>query len=69
MNRVPTTKERLVRNSNENRVEVESVAQSCPTVCHPMDCSPPGSSVHGLLQARVGWIAILFSRGSSWPKD
>ena len=48
-------------------IENESeVAQSCPTLCHPMDCSLPGSSVHGILQAVVlEWIAISFSRGSS----
>ena len=35
------------------------VAQSCPTLCNPMDCSPPGSTVHGILQARIlGWVAI-----------
>ena len=35
-----------------------------------MDCSPPGSSVHGILQARIlEWVAIPFSRGSSWPRD
>ena len=46
------------------------VARSCPTLCDPMDCSPPGSSVHGILQARVlEWGAIAFSRGSSWPRD
>ena len=46
------------------------VAQSCPTLCDPMDCSPPGSSVHGILQARIlEWVAIPFSRGSSWPRD
>ena len=46
------------------------VIQSCPTLCNPMDCSPPGSSLHGILQARVlEWIAISFSRGSSWPRD
>ena len=46
------------------------VAQSCPTLCDPMDCSPPGSSVHGILQARIlKWVAISFSRGSSWPRD
>ena len=40
-----------------------SVAQSCPTLCDPTDCSPPGSSVHGILQARkLGWVAIPFSR-------
>ena len=38
------------------------VAQSCPTLCDPMDCSPPGSSVHGILQARIlECVAILFS--------
>ena len=37
------------------------VTQSCPTLCDPMDCSPPGSSVHGILQARtLEWVAILF---------
>ena len=42
------------------------VAQLCPTVCNPMDCSLPGSSVHGILQARIlEWIAVPFSRGSS----
>ena len=40
--------------------------QSCPTVCNPMDCSPPGSSVQGILQARIlEWVAISFSKGSS----
>ena len=46
------------------------VAPSCPTLCNPVDCSLPGSSVHGILQARVlEWVAISFSRGSSWPRD
>ena len=46
------------------------VAQSCPTLCDPVDCSPLGSSVHGILQARVlEWVAISFSRGSSPPRD
>ena len=45
-------------------------AQSCPTLCDPMDCSPPGSSVHGVSQARIlEWVAISFSRGSSWFRD
>ena len=40
------------------------------SLCNPMDCSPPGSSVHGILQVRIlEWLAILFSRGSSWPRD
>ena len=46
------------------------VAQPCPTLCDPMDCSLPGSSLHGILQARVlEWVAISFSRGSSQPRD
>ena len=46
------------------------VAQSCPVLCDPMDCSLPGSSVHGIFQARVlEWAAISFSRGSSQPRD
>ena len=53
------------------RVKSESeVAQSCPTLCNLMDCSLPGSSVHGVFQGRVlEWFAISFSRGSSQPKD
>ena len=40
------------------------------TLCDPMDCSPPDSSVYGILQARIlEWVAISFSRGSSWPRD
>ena len=46
------------------------VAQSCPTLCGPVDCSPSGSSIHGILQARIlEWVAISFSRGSSQPRD
>ena len=46
-----------------------SVTQSCPTLCNPMDCSLPGSSIHGILQARIlEWVAIPFSRGSSDPE-
>ena len=46
------------------------VAQLCPTLCRPMDCSSPGSSVPGLLQARMlKWIAISFSRGSFQGRD
>ena len=42
------------------------VAHSCLILCDPMDCSPPGSSVHGILQARIlEWVAMPFSRGSS----
>ena len=46
------------------------VAQLCPTVCDPVDCSPPGSSVHGILQARIlEWVAISFPRVSSQPSN
>ena len=46
------------------------VTQLCLTLCDPMDCNPPGSSVHGILQARIlERVAISFSRGSSWPRD
>ena len=45
-------------------------AQSCPALCNPMDCSPPGSSVQGILQVRIlEWVAIASSRGSSRPRD
>ena len=48
----------------------ESVSRLVTSDCDPMDCSPPGSSVHGILQARIlEWVAILFSRGSSRPID
>ena len=44
--------------------------QSCLTLCNPIDCSLPGSSVHGILQARtLEWVAMPSSRGSSWPRD
>ena len=46
-----------------------SVAQSCLTLCDPMDCCPPGSSGHGIFQARIlKWVAISYSRGSSWAR-
>ena len=46
------------------------VAKSCPTLCNPMDCSPPGSTVHGILQARLPeWVVISSSRASSQPRD
>ena len=49
---------------------VYSVAQLCPTHSDSRDCSPPGSSVHGILQARIlEWVTISYSRGSSQPRD
>ena len=42
----------------------------CLTLCDPMNCSPPGSSVHGILQARIlEWVAIFSFKGSSWPRN
>ena len=44
--------------------------QSCPTLCKPVDCSPPGSSIRRILQARIlEWVAMPSSRVSSWPTD
>ena len=54
----------------QSEVKESEVAQSCPTLCDPMDCSLSGSSVHGIFQARVlEWIAISFSRGSFRPRN
>ena len=58
-------------NSTEELLSVKVlVAQMCPTLHDPRDCSPPGFSVHGILQARIlKWVDIQFSRGSSQPRD
>ena len=55
----------------DSKEESESVSYSVVSdSCDPMDCSPPGSSVHGIIQARIlEWVAISSSRGSSQPKD
>ena len=51
-------------------MHVSSSAQSCPNLCDPMDCSPLGSSVHGIFQARIlKWIDIFYSGESFQPKD
>ena len=56
--------------SNQSLSKEVLVTQLCPTLCDPMDCSPPGSSVHEIFQARIlEWVAISFSRGSSQPRD
>ena len=48
----------------------DSLQESCLTLCNPKHCSPPGSSVHGILQARIlQWVAMPSSRGSSQPRD
>ena len=52
------------------KVKESEVTQSCPTLCDPMDCSLPPSSVYGTFQGRtLEWVAISFSRGSSQPRD
>ena len=59
----------LIPDYNSNKGEC-SVVQSCLTLRDPMDCSLPGSSVHGVFQARIlEWVAISSSRGSSPPRD
>ena len=46
------------------------VAKSCPALCHPLNCSPPGSSVHEIIETRIlEWVAISFFRGSSRSRD
>ena len=62
--------QKLGMNTHTEEVKWSEVALSCPILCDPMDCSPPGSSVHGIFQARIlEWVAIFFSRVSSWPRD
>ena len=71
--RIPWTEEPgrlLSQRVTHNWATNTFTAQSCPTLCDPMDCSPPGSSVHGVFQARIlERVAISFSRGSSQPRD
>ena len=56
--------------SNKTTFKMILWSSSCPTVCKPRGCSPPGSSVRGILQARIlEWVALSFSRGSSPPRD
>ena len=57
--------------TNQAQCESESeVTQSCLTLCDPMDSSLPGSSIHGIFQARVlEWVVISFSKRSSQPRD
>ena len=56
--------------SHSTQKSESEVAQLCLTLCNPMNCNPPHSSVHGILQARIPeWVAISFSRGSSPPRD
>ena len=69
----PLKKPLQCQNTKQMQVGDEYVpahARSCLTLCRTMDCSPPGSSAHGILQVRrLEWIAISFSKGSSRPRD
>jgi len=58
-------KTRLKQRKEESKGQYNpNISQSCPTLCDPMDCSPPGSSVHGIFQARIlEWVTITFPRG------
>ena len=68
---LPLAFPRMLSGNSQIILSCESeVTQSCPTLCDPMGCSLPGSSVHRIFQAIVlEWIAISFSRGSSQPRD
>ena len=60
----------IIDSEDIERKRESEVAQSCLTLCNPMDCSLPGSSIHGIFQARIlEWFDISFSRGSSQPGD
>ena len=57
-------KGQAIENFHLLKIPVSQSLQSCPILCNPLDCSLPGSSGHGILQARIlEWVAILFSRG------
>ena len=67
---LPFLKPAWTSGSSRCRKKESEVTQLCPTLCDPVECSPPASSVHGILQARIlEWVAISFSRGSSRPRD
>ena len=61
----------MIREAQEHRLCMRAkLLQLCPTLCIPMDCSLPGTSAHGIIQARrLEWIANSFSRVFSWPRD
>ena len=69
--KLPALADRFFTNSATwEAPQFSSVAQLCPTLCNPMDCSPPSSSVRGILRARrLEWVAISSSRGSSRPRN
>ena len=67
---VKSGKEILLLDIDVSCLIVLNRAQLSLTLCDPMDCSPPGSSIHGMSQARIlEWVAVSCSRGSSLPRD
>ena len=67
---IQLTRALMVQPYSEVCVCVCVCAQSCLTLCDPMDCGPPGSSVHGIYQARIlEWVAFSFSKGAFQPRD
>ena len=67
---MPYTVYRCDNGPSEGERKESEVAQSRPTLCDPVDCSLPGSSIHEIFQARIlKWVAISFSRGSLQPRD
>ena len=67
---MPYTVYRCDNGPSEGERKESEVAQSRPTLCDPVDCSLPGSSIHEIFQARIlKWVAISFSRGSPQPRD
>ena len=70
----PSSKDILLKFSQWNNFyfghRESEFAQSCPSLCNSLDCSPPGSSLHEILQVRIlEWVAMPSSRGSLWPRD
>ena len=62
---LPLCSNQVISGLNDSHARCCLVAKLCLTLCNPMDCSPPGSSVHGISQARIlEWVSIPFSRGS-----
>ena len=67
--REPSTPLYSASSEDSHRLSACVRAQSCQTLCDPMDCCPPGSPVSGIFQARIlERVAISYSRGSSWPR-
>ena len=67
---LPPHRRQIRPHSKSDYIRTCVYVQSCPTLCDPLDCNLPGSSVHGILQARIlEWVAISSFRGFSWPRN